>query len=138
MRLGISLVLLFLILGAASASAGNDASNLCREIVRHVPANDVAYRPGVDVRGRAVASADVGGTVRVEPPEEVVIDLEIPLRDLIGEDSSGLVAEAQARVGQIAVNRQSGEVRYNGQLLNSDELSGLQTACLRVVGPGSD
>jgi hypothetical protein len=40
----------------------------CRLLERHQPAPDVAYRPGVDVRGRPVAPADLGGAPGFELP----------------------------------------------------------------------
>lgn len=51
----------------------------CSRLIQHVPAADVAYQPGVDVRGRAVASADVD-PAREAFAKSVVPDvLEIPL-----------------------------------------------------------
>lgn len=41
----------------------------CREIVTHVPADDVTYMPGVDVNGNAVAPADLGGGYGITAPE---------------------------------------------------------------------
>lgn len=34
----------------------------CSRLIRHTPSADVAYQPGVDARGRAVAPADVPGS----------------------------------------------------------------------------
>ncbi|CAA6605582.1 conserved exported hypothetical protein [Rhodospirillaceae bacterium LM-1] len=33
----------------------------CSRLIHHAPSADVAYKPGVDVKGRAVAPADLGG-----------------------------------------------------------------------------
>ncbi|HIC81294.1 MAG TPA: hypothetical protein EYP07_10060, partial [Kiloniellaceae bacterium] len=61
----------------------------CQRLVRHLPAADVAYQPGVDVRGRPVAPADLGAA---EPgaapplalPQAVIIPIEVDLFDRFG------------------------------------------------------
>lgn len=51
----------------------------CSRLIRHVPAPDVAYQPGVDVRGREVASADLPGTGADALPNLLPDVLEFPL-----------------------------------------------------------
>ena len=41
--------------------------------MRHEPAPDVAYQPGVDVHGRAVAPADLNGGSQIELPDVIYI-----------------------------------------------------------------
>ena len=52
----------------------------CRRIVSHRPGGDVAYQPGVDVRGRPVAPADLGGRPRLDLPESYSFDITVDIR----------------------------------------------------------
>jgi hypothetical protein len=71
----------------------------CLRLVEHVPAPDVAYRPGLDVRGRPVAGADLdGGYAHVEPPHEIAFPVEVELRNFLG----GPEADAQAASAALA------------------------------------
>lgn len=51
----------------------------CSRLVRHVPAADVAYQPGVDARGRAVAPADMPGSGAQAIPNLLPDVLEFPI-----------------------------------------------------------
>ena len=53
----------------------------CRELVRHVPADDVAYRPGVEVKGRSVAPADLGGGTHIPVPDPFAITIKVELSE---------------------------------------------------------
>jgi hypothetical protein len=65
----------------------------CLRLVEHLPTPDVEYRPGVDVRGRPVAGADLdGGYAHVEPPDAIAFPLAVELRNFLG----GPEADAQA------------------------------------------
>lgn len=125
---------------AVPAAYATDASllELCRVIVPHVPTDDVAYRPGVDVRGKAVAPAGVGGNVVVAPPREIVIDLTAPLRQLVPGTEGTRIGGSEAQLGRVVVDRDSGEIRYNDQLLNPTVRDGLVQSCLTVRVKKSD
>src|SRR5690348_9276282 len=56
----------------------------CRQLVAHAPAPDVTYKPGVDVRGNAVAPADLGAGYALALPDEITIDIGIDLADRLG------------------------------------------------------
>ena len=53
----------------------------CTKLVQHRPSADVTYKPGVDVRGKAVAPADLGGGYNMQIPEEINIQIGIDLAD---------------------------------------------------------
>jgi hypothetical protein len=53
----------------------------CSKLVQHQPADDVTYKPGVDVRGKAVVPADIGGGSSITIPEEINIQIGIDLAD---------------------------------------------------------
>ena len=64
----------------------------CRRVVAHVAAADVEYRPGLDVRGRKVAPADLGGGPPIKLPDEIAFDIKVDLRNFLG----GPAADARA------------------------------------------
>lgn len=53
----------------------------CTKLVQHVPRDDVTYTPGVDVHGKAVAPADLGGGYNMQIPDEINIQIGIDLAD---------------------------------------------------------
>jgi hypothetical protein len=53
----------------------------CTKLVQHQPADDVTYKPGVDVRGKPVAPADLGGGTNMQIPDEIDIHIGIDLAD---------------------------------------------------------
>ncbi len=81
----------------------------CQWLVRHRPDDDVAYRPGVGVDGRPVAPADV------TPPPDT--GFKIVSFDLLRRPVTGRDLLVEGRVGEIAVDVDSGEVTLNGQPL---------------------
>lgn len=110
----------------------------CQRLVRHLPAPDVAYRPGVDVRGRPVAPADLGAT---EPgaapplalPQAVIIPIEVDLFDRFGIPAGGVNFEADAFIGEVTVDLATGEAFFNGQPLQSEAEAELAARCQRIL-----
>ncbi|MCR9254890.1 MAG: hypothetical protein NXI16_02205 [Alphaproteobacteria bacterium] len=101
----------------------------CARAVRYQPSGDVAYQPGVDVRGRAVAPADLGGGVQFELPEVLEIPITVDLAERFGlPEGTGLLRGDSLTVGKITVNRR-GEFRLNGELLGDAEQAALTAAC---------
>lgn len=56
----------------------------CRLLARHIPDADVAHRPGVDVRGRKVVPADLGGAPSIKLPDVIAFDVKVDLRNFLG------------------------------------------------------
>ena len=75
----------------------------CRRVVAHVAAADVEYRPGVDVRGRKVAPADLGGGPPIKLPDEIAFDIKVDLRNFLG----GPDADARAASAAVSGRRNS-------------------------------
>lgn len=69
----------------------------CRRLVRRHPSGDVAYRPGVDVRGKPVVPADLGGGSRLKLPKVISFDIKADLRNYLGGP------EADAKAASAAV-----------------------------------
>ncbi len=109
--------------GAAPASAQTIAERDCRRLERHVPAPDVAYRPGVDVRGRPVVPADLA------PPPAIVPDR---LTILLGVDLQrrlGLPRDLIADLPLGVIEIENGQALFNGRPLAADDAAALAAAC---------
>ena len=80
----------FILIAALGAAVGVQAADstvvalskqACARLVQHVPADDVTYKPGVDVRGKPVVPADLGGGPAIVLPDEINIQIGIDLAD---------------------------------------------------------
>jgi hypothetical protein len=100
----------------------------CRQlVVKHEPAPDVTYQPGVDVHGNAVAPADLNGGSQLKLPDVIYIPLEVLIQDKYGIPANSVLYEAKAQVGIVAVR--GDKVYYEDQLLNDPETVALEEAC---------
>ena len=114
--------------GAADdAAATNEASSptiivtraACKELVTHVPDGDVAYKPGVDVRGNAVAPADLNGGSNIlkSLPKEIEFPVTIDFFKYSGITVPDGVSGEQ-NIGKITYR--NGRVYFNDQPLGDD------------------
>ncbi len=103
----------------------------CARLVAHVPDPDVAYQPGVDVYGRAVVSADLGGPARIEPPETILIDIEIDLLQRFGIPASPALYDGDVEVGEVVYK--DGRFTFNGQPLQDQAQAELAARCQEIV-----
>lgn len=104
----------------------------CVNLVRHVPAPDVTYRPGVDVNGNPVTPADLntGGTVTI--PTEFTIPITIDLRDRLGLPADPTRFKPEANIG--VVTYREGRAWFNGQPLSTEATATLAGACRSKLG----
>ena len=102
----------------------------CTRLVAHVPAPDVAYRPGVDVYGREVAPADLDGAPRIELPETILIDIEIDLQARFGIPANPTLYDPDAEVGEVAYR--DGRFTFNGQPLQDEAQAELAARCQEI------
>ncbi|MBT3373524.1 MAG: hypothetical protein HOA08_17885 [Rhodospirillaceae bacterium] len=105
----------------------------CRRMVRHRPAADVAYKPGVDVRGRPVKSANLDGDKQIDLPAVIAIPLHVPLGNLLKKGSSTPVDASEVGVGVVTVDRKTGEVMYEGKSLGNAETQQMVAACRKLL-----
>jgi hypothetical protein len=132
----ISAVAVFL-LGNACAVAQNSGKEItviigkkdCQRLVRHRPAPDVAYRPGVDVRGKPVVSADSGGGPALRLPDTFTFSVSRTI-------AVPGAAEAEMAIGRIEYNINSGRMTFNGQPLNDSLSEELADRCQSQLGHG--
>ncbi len=137
MRHSIAYLAPALFLLAASPAAAHETATVtitradCARLVEHVPGPDVAYQPGVDVLGREVAPADLGGAPRIELPETILIDIEVDLFARFGIPANPALYDADAEVGEVLF--QDGRFTFNGQPLQDEAEAELAARCQRIV-----
>jgi hypothetical protein len=113
---------------AAPASAEIAISRRdCERLVRHEPAPDVAYQPGVDVHGRPVVPADLGGGQQIQLPDVIYIPIEVLIQDKYGIPANSVLYDATALVGVVSVR--GNQVYFEDQPLTDPEIVALEEAC---------
>mgnify|MGYP005644293085 FL=1 len=101
----------------------------CRWLVRHQPAADVAYKPGINSRGHKVASADLNPEQQIKLPPIIAIPLTVPVGDLLKKGTSTQVDGSEVNVGLVTIDRKSGEVQYEGKTLVIGQTDRMVAAC---------
>jgi len=99
----------------------------CQYLVRHHPAPDVAYQPGVDVHGNAVAPADLNGGSQIKLPETIYIPIEVDIGQRYHIPANSPLWKATAEIGTVAVT--GDQVTFNGQPLTPDDNAALVALC---------
>ncbi|MES2729657.1 MAG: hypothetical protein V4621_06120 [Pseudomonadota bacterium] len=93
---------------------------LCRDMVSHVPGNDVAYRPGVDVKGKPVIAADVQTSQDFNFLKTIQeIPLSVDLARRLNINTTGLEMETPLPPLHL---RPDGRVFWNGQDLTQQSM----------------
>jgi len=106
----------------------------CAYLTTHYPADDVAFEPGRDVRGKAVVPADLDGGNELIMPDTVVIPIELNFFRNLGLPANGVGLEADAYVGEVIVDVASGRATFNGQPLENETEAELAALCQRIAG----
>jgi hypothetical protein len=108
----------------------------CDRLARHYPSADATYQPGRDVRGKAVAPADLpaeeGGGSGLVLPEAVVIPIEIELFERYGIPANAANFKGDAYIGEVVVDVATGRAIFNGQPLQSEAEAELAALCQRI------
>jgi hypothetical protein len=127
-RLGILLVLAASPAGAASIMVQSDA---CAVLADTGETPGVAYTPGVDAQGRAVAPADLpGSSIQVTA---FPVEITRSLAGKYGIPGSGEPFGAELRLGYVVVD-DKGRVTFNGQPLDPEARAVVAEACRRRLG----
>jgi hypothetical protein len=129
MRIVGSIAVVFSVLAWAAPAGAEIAISRrdCERLVRHEPAPDIAYQPGVDVHGRPVAPADLGGGSQIELPDVIYIPIEVLVEGQYGIPANSVLYDATALVGVISVS--GNEVYFEDQPLTDPEIAALEEAC---------
>ena len=106
----------------------------CARLVAHVPGDEMTYRPGVDVRGRPVAPAEVDDTPALALPESYRIRIEVDSDDRFGIPTTAGSYDADIGVGEALVEA-DGRVLFNGQPLQSEAAFELGRRCRELLRP---
>ena len=129
------LLLLSLVLAASAAAQPQGviiSAEDCRALVRHEPAPGVAYEPGVDVRGRTVAPADLNPNP-ITLPEDFAVDITVDLFERLGIPAGGGADyKADVRVGKVEFTADR-RVLFNGQPVGNDAQRKLAESCRKVL-----
>lgn len=114
----------------------------CARLARHYPADDVAFQPGRDVRGKAVVPADLpsgaGGGNGLILPGAVVIPIEVDLFDRFGIPDNAVNFKGDIYVGEVLVDVASGRALFNGQPLQTEAEAELAARCQRIIRDGDE
>jgi hypothetical protein len=100
--------------------------NACAALVAHVPDPGVAYTPGLDANGFAVAPADlaaIGGSQF----DEVALQLTVDLRKRLGIKLDKTLFPEGAELGYVTVR--GGKAYYNGAPLAAGADAALASLC---------
>lgn len=133
----------------------------CQRLLRHTPSADVAYKPGVDAKGRKVAPADLDGGAAAAMAQQMVPDvIEFPItvnpvkyqarkqayRDKAAATTDAEIQAAEASladisakgldnttmsVGTVKYDIAKGLFTFNGQPIGDDAAGQLSEGCKR-------
>lgn len=103
----------------------------CKRVVKHAPADDVAYQPGVDSRGNAVAPADIPGSqMQFDLPDDIEFDLALNPFDYGGNaDLADIFSNSSTNLGTVKYSITSGKMTLNGNSLTDDQLDVIAKSC---------
>jgi hypothetical protein len=105
------------------------SSSNCEAIAHVNDAPGVAYTPGADVDGNAVAPADLpgGNTALNQRLMSAPIKITVDLQKRFGIPANSQLFQGEAEIGYVTV--QDGKAYLDGQPLNVAEQGLLATAC---------
>ena len=101
----------------------------CSRVTIHRPSADVQYQPGVDVYGRSVAPADLGGGSSITIPDQIDINIGIKLDEKYGLGSGGFYS-SDASIGKVTVK--DGAMYWNGKRMDEVDQHALAEACRKA------
>lgn len=103
----------------------------CKAITGHIPADDVNYKPGVDVSGKPVVPADLNAAPFVVP-DILMIPLSVDLARRLPDPPDGVLGEAP--LGFLEVHK-NGRITYEGQDWTSQIYAVCQDRSLPEITP---
>jgi len=109
----------------------------CKRLLKHIPDADVAYKPGVDVHGKAVVPAETATDTPFKVPDEIVMDFSLDFAGSYGISGAGGAA-AQADLFKIKYDIAQGVMTVNGQPLSKSDAQAVARACKQMLDQGQD
>ena len=118
--------------GAAGSETVEVPDEACAAVLAHTPGDDVAFKPGVDVRGKAVQPADLPNRSGLKIPQNILVELALPLRQGASTSTTKVGrADAAVPLGSLAVDVASGRLIFNGEPLDEPDVAAVAEACRR-------
>ena len=118
---------------SAAAVSLEDCKRLLKRQVERTPSDDVAFKPGVDVHGKAVAPANAGQILgEIALPDKIVIDFGMDFAGRYGISGAGLHT-ATADVLAIEYDLALGGLKVNGKPLTQDDSRAVAKACALML-----
>ena len=116
------------ILGGKTVTLSHDD---CLKLPRHVPSADVEYKPGVDVHGRPVVSADIGNSDPIMPPKNFTVDITVRLDKRFNIPVTPNLYQPEANIGTVTI--EGDKAYFNGHPLATESVNELAEICSRLV-----
>ena len=118
------------ILGDAGLSGATDKrfaskSRLCEKIVKHIPFYDVQYKPGTDIRGNKVKSAELDVSAPFLTPIDYEFSIAIDIAEKLGLTEKGIFA----RKDLLSIRISGADMFVNGKKLNGDKFALVSSRC---------
>lgn len=104
---------------------------VCYRLVRHIPDADVAFQPGVDVRGKPVVPANGHGK-SLKLPDEIKIDITVDIKERFNIPPNSDLFDSEAKIGEVIFK--NNQVYFNGQPLIHDDQELLASLCHYFYG----
>lgn len=130
--LGLAVAPLIAVAPAAAQQAARPitvSSSACDAVAHLNDAPGVAYTPGVDVDGNAVAPADLpgGNSALDQALASAPIKITVDLQKRFGIPANANLFQGESQIGYVTI--QDGKAYLDGQPLNTAEQGLLATAC---------
>ncbi|MFD2207298.1 hypothetical protein [Kiloniella antarctica] len=103
----------------------------CTRLIKHHPADDVTYVPGVTKRGKKVVPADLNAQP-ITLPDVIRIPITVDLFERYNIPANKANFGAEAEIGVVEVYK-NGRSFFNGQPLQSEEQRELAIKCQEIV-----
>ena len=114
----------------AASTKVNMSARDCRKLVQHQANANVNYKPGVDVRGRKVAKADLGNGNKLKLPSKVEFNIAFnPLKSA----AAARFGETSAGIGKVKYDISKNAFTFNGQPMNDRAMADMARKC-RAAG----
>lgn len=134
----IFLILALIWASPATAEILTVNSDECSNIMKHVPDDDVAYKPGVDADGAAVEPADINAQP-IELPQTISIPItfDFAARTPTTPHPPSYTAIGQLRqettVATLDMDTKTGQLSYQGKILADSSQHALIEACSKML-----
>jgi hypothetical protein len=113
----------------ANAASAKISARDCQRVVRHQAKPNVAYKPGVDVRGKKANPADLGGGSTFKMPKEFSFNIGVDIAEKYGLDDKNISADLG--VGEVTVR--GSRVFMNGKQMTTHDQANMAEKCQKLL-----